>query len=417
MLRRMRATAAFVLSFASCFAACADDEQPGQGTGALPQSACDRALVVLQTDYASSRVAVTRLDGSVLSSSLISSAGTTVGLSSALSGDVVLPTTKPLSGRVVLLDRFPNSVLTWIAPEEGTVVGQLSVATGFPSNPHDYVEISDTKAYVSRYESNANPGRAPFDNGGDLLIVDPRARAITGNVVFSAVGTILPRPDRMASMPALQMALVLLQRFDRTFSANMQSELVAVDTSTDQVLWSQSLGADGCGGIASSPFGNRVVVTCAGALRNRKATSEGSALVAFDLTRTEATMVRRIEAAALGEGSPFGNGVGFLGEGSVLSNALGDLESGKPDRLFEVNLADGTLAIVTSSTNAFAFGDIMCASTSTTTCTTSRRCFVADAASASVRAYESATQGGATQVLDFSAASSTTLPPRSLTLL
>ena len=384
------------------------------GTGPLPASTCGRALAILETDYASTRVAAASLDGTTLSTELISSARGGVGLSATLSGDVVLPAQRASSGNLVLLDRYPNSVITWVAPETGAVIGQLSVATGFPSNPHDYLEVDANKAYVTRYESNAAPGAQRFDSGGDVLVVNPQTRTVVGHIPFANEDAFLPRPDRMALVADESIALALLQRFDRTFSTNGPSELVAIDTTSDKILWTLPLAAQGCGGIAVEA--HRAVITCEGPLRNRKPTTEGSALVAVDVTRAGGTIALHIDASALGDVGPFGNAVAFLSDHVVLANALGDLEQNRVDRLFEVDLGATPPhpTLVLASTSAFTLGDLVC-----TSCTTPRRCYLADAETARVRVYalESATSARVTEQPAFTGGATTTLPPRSLSFL
>jgi hypothetical protein len=54
--------------------------------------ACSRAVVVTESDYMSTNVALLGLDGSVLAPNVASSATSAVGLAAPLSGDVVTPT-------------------------------------------------------------------------------------------------------------------------------------------------------------------------------------------------------------------------------------------------------------------------------------------------------------------------------------
>src|SRR5512142_202362 len=90
-------------------------------------------------NYMASQVALTALDGTVLSASFISTASAqTDGLAFALSGDTALPNTAPASGRIVVIDRYGTNVLTWVDPSTARVQAQLSVGTGFESNPQDY---------------------------------------------------------------------------------------------------------------------------------------------------------------------------------------------------------------------------------------------------------------------------------------
>src|SRR6185295_14337493 len=104
--------------------------------------ACPSGLLVSSSDYKSTNISVLSPTGATLSEILISSASASTGLSTALSGDVVFPLSTPTSGRAVLIDRFPNSVLTWVNPSNAEVIHQLPVGTGFAANPQDYLEVS-----------------------------------------------------------------------------------------------------------------------------------------------------------------------------------------------------------------------------------------------------------------------------------
>ena len=144
----------------SCLGGCGASAPPGNTGGTtVPPGECGRGIVVVSSDYASTNVSFVGLDGGVLSPSVVSSATTTTGLSSPFSGDVVLPTMPAFGDRIVLIDRYPASVLTWVDVVSGAVASQLAVATGFVANPQDYLEASSSRAYVTRYESNPLAGR------------------------------------------------------------------------------------------------------------------------------------------------------------------------------------------------------------------------------------------------------------------
>jgi len=104
---------------------------------------CPAALVVANSDFTSTNISVLSPAGSVLSESIISSASAPPGLTTALSGDVVFPL-EPTPGVIVLIDRFPNSVVTSVDPSTAMVMKQLPVGTGFAANPHDYLAVSAT---------------------------------------------------------------------------------------------------------------------------------------------------------------------------------------------------------------------------------------------------------------------------------
>ena len=62
---------------------------------------------------------------------------------------MVLPSNLHPAGWVTLIDRFPNAVLTYYDAVAGAVVGQVSVATGFPSNPQCTKRSSSSLDFTS----------------------------------------------------------------------------------------------------------------------------------------------------------------------------------------------------------------------------------------------------------------------------
>lgn len=326
----------------------------------LPATACGRGVVILESDYASTNVALASFDGAVVSGSFISSGSRHPGLSMALSGDVVTPRERPLSGSVVLLDRYPNAVVTWVDPESAIVQAQLSVATGFASNPHDYIELGDGRAYVSRYETNPAPGREAWDDGGDLLIVNLAPAAIEGRIALSRPddGVLLPRPDRM--LRAGGHVWVLLQRFDASFSRAGDARIAGVDAARDRVDWVVDLpGVASCGGIELSASGARVAVVCSGTFGEGAAQSDRSGVVLLDATVSPPVETRRFDAAAV-LGAPLAPAVGFLDDNHVLGVAYGDLVAGRADNLYAIDLVSGAIEQVHAAGQAFVLGDIRC---------------------------------------------------------
>jgi hypothetical protein len=106
--------------------------EPTGGVSVIRQPGCPAAAVVVMTDYVSTQVAISALDGETLSASFVSTASANAsGLAFPLSGDVTVPSTRPPSGRVVLVDRFGTNVVTFIDPETARVLEQLPVGAGF----------------------------------------------------------------------------------------------------------------------------------------------------------------------------------------------------------------------------------------------------------------------------------------------
>jgi len=340
---------------------------------------CPRGWAVVSTDYASTSVAVLGEGGAVLSGAMISSGSAGTGTSAALSGDVVLPRDAPTSGHLVLLDRYPNAVLTWLDVEQGRVLGQARVATGFPSNPHDYVEVSATKAYVSRYGKNPKPGREAMDAGDDVLVLDPTTFAITGRIDLDAYGDgFLARPDRMLRLGST--VLLLLGRTDAGYKNAGDGRIVGLDVASDTPRFAVDLpGVANCGGFDASPTKTTLAVSCTGIFADGGGQLARSDVVVLDATTAPPT-VRRRYAVASGLGAPLAPALAFDGETRLLGVAYGELAR-RGDVLFALDLASGDVRTLATSARPFTFGDVRCSS-----CTGA--CLFADAERGTVRRFQ-----------------------------
>lgn len=366
---------------------CNAPDPPGPTGGTdTPPGECGRGLVVVQSDYQSTNVSLIGLDGEVLSSSFISSATTSAQLSAPLSGDVVAPTMPNFGEEIALLDRYPASVLTWVAVDDGEVRAQLNVSTGFAANPQDYAALSDDKAYVSRYERNHQPGNEPFDQGSDLLILDPATPTITGRVdlggaVLAGEQGFEPHPNRMVL--ADQTLLVLLALYTPSYLDSASSRLARIDTTTDTLQDVTVLdGLHGCSGVALSPSGAELAVACSGKFGGGTAPSlaeSGVVLLSVEDDGAGETILsesRRFMAAELG-GQPIGFTVAFADEDRLLVVVLGAFGTGgaedRPDQLLEIDLQTGQAHPVMSSPSMpFELGEVRC----TGSC---EHCYVAEA--------------------------------------
>lgn len=350
---------------------------PSTGGAALPDGPCGRGVVVLGSNYGASNVALLDLEGQVRSPSLLSSGASSAGLSLPLSGDVVAPTDRTTSGELLLLDRFPNAVLTWINPASGAVRAQLSVATGFASNPQDYLEVAPGKAYVTRQNPNPAPGSAPFDGGNDVLVIDPRAPAITGRIALPEQAPYLARPARMTRVGSQAWAPLL--RMDADFKQALDGAVLALDPATDQELWRRELpGLANCGTLARSPAGDRVAVACSGVFAAGPAQQLArSGVVVLDTASPPAELLR-VSGASLG-GPPAFASMAFAGPDRLLVPLYGDTDQGRPDQLVLVDLPGGKVRVIYRAISAFVLGDVRCVSPC------AGRCFFSDAEGPGVR--------------------------------
>ena len=322
--------------------------------------ACASAVAVISSDYKSTNVSAISATGTVLSESILSSGSAAAGLSAPLSGDVSLPLSAPNAGQLVLLDRS-NSVLTWVDPTTATVVRQLPVGTGFDSNPHDYLELSGNKAYVTRYNSNPTPGVEPNDAGGDVLVVDTTTFAIAKTIPLAAAadGAFLPRPDRMLAIG--NEVWVLLHRFDNDYASIGDARIVGISTVDDTVAWTLDLpGIADCGGVAVAPSGDVVALSCAG-MFGELPIGNRSAIALIDATVHPPVEITRFPAASQ-LGAPFGLSLAFATEDVVVGVVPGDLQTGQNDVAFKLHTSAQAKAelLLANVGQAFTLGDVYC---------------------------------------------------------
>lgn len=355
-----RLSIALLLLLASCDVPEPAPSSPGVS---VARTACGRGAVVVSSDYASTSVGLVGVDGAVLSASIVSSGSASAGLSAGLSGDVVAASTAGPSGEVVLIDRYPNGVLTFVDVERGSVRAQLSVATGFAANPQDVLEVSPTKAYVSRFESNPSPGREPFDGGGDVLILDPRAPSITGRIAFDAEGGALPRPGRMALVRGL--LHVVLQRLDASFSSAADTALAVIDPAVDAVSATHPIdGLANCGALSPSPFADRLALACTGVFAEGPSQLDRAGVVVLDTTSLPYRETLRVAGASLGAPP---SSIAWASDGLLLVALFGNNDSKAPDRLASID-ASGAVTPLYQAPRAFVLGDLFCATPCTAMC-------------------------------------------------
>lgn len=356
----MRSRRLLVLSLVLC--ACNAPEPPESTGGTdVPAGPCGRGLIVVGTDNQSTNVSLLGLDGAVLSSSFISSATKVTGLSTQLGNDVVPPTTPMTGDSIVLLDRYPASVLTWVDVKSAGVGGQLSIRAGSEANPHDYLELTSTKAYVTRYERNPLPGAEPFDVGDDVLVIDPSAPAMTASIALDAArpadSTFHATPDRLVRAGGDVIAVLLAETSSHLDSA--PTRLVRIDPDSDAIT--EVLVLDGlyqCLALGVAPDGHRLALGCAGRWTGGYDTVAGESGVVVVDTEGELRELQRFPATSLGA-SP-GYGISWISDEALAVVTLGSEVSGKKDRLIRLELATGGVEEAWSS-DPFKLPDVRCA--------------------------------------------------------
>lgn len=379
--------------------ACGVESQGGSSGGVDLERAATRGFAVIGSDFASSTVSLLGVDGSVQSASFISSASQAPGLSAALGGDLVLPTATLVGDDLVLIDRIPAAILTWVDLSSAQVRAQLSVATGYASNPHDYVPYSESKAFVPRFEPNLMSGREPFDGGSDVLVVDPQAASIVDRIDMApafadAPAGIYARPDR-AFMAGGKLR-VLAVGLSADFTASADSRLITIDPLTHTIESTLVFaGLKGCGSGEPSPDGRTLAVACNGVAGADPASGfPDSGVVLVDLVEPP-TELGRWTAAALAVGQI--NNLAWLDAEHLALLTFGRFNADgtaaeASDEARTLDVAAGTISAPWLEAGPFSLGDIACSLADAT-------CLLADAE----------TDGGLVHTLDVGAGGELTL--------
>jgi len=355
-----------VFSRASVLLACFALANCGGDSNGTNAGSATSGIVVVNSDYSSTSISILDRDGNLLKDGCLSTGTGTPGLALALSGDVVLPTQVPLGGPVAIIDRDKNNnAVTWLDPVTCTPLGQLAVATGFASDPHDVVTLSASKAYVTRYNENGAATAVPddFDEGDDLLIVDPTQLKITGRIdlkPFAPAGT-LPYADRALLVEG--QVYVSLNAISLDYSIYGTGRILIVDPVADRVVSFIDLpGVKNCGAMTYLPTDKKLLVACTGSYSDGPQQAHSSAIVTIDLGVSPPAMTSLIAAASVG-GLPFTNTtVAALDGNTALGVTLGTPPPPPyvpPDRLWSLPL-DGSLPVrIFESTESFTLGAVL----------------------------------------------------------
>jgi hypothetical protein len=345
-----------------------------------PAPGCAAGALVVMSDFSSSQVALTGLDGETLCGSLISSAGTETPVPYALSGDVLLPSSRPPSARAVLLDSYGTNVVSFLEPSSGSL-SQLPVATGFEASIEDYVEIDSVRALVSRWADNPVPGKQPFDAGGDLLVIDTRVPQILDEIPMPRVDGWPPRPAGLTRVG--DEVWVTLQRFSTDVRSEADAELVGISLPELNIAWTLAIeGLKNCGAARPSPDGTRAVLACTGYIDTKGAAEnvDESGLVLLDTSTSPPTEIGRLAASDVA-GEPLQADVAFFGASGVLVKTQTALHAASDNRLLALDLDANPVSAVTLLTanpgpnggKGVVYGGMLC----TPGC--ANRCLVADA--------------------------------------
>jgi len=313
-----------------------------------------RVVVVVDSDYSSSAIALVDLATSEVASKILTSGTKVSATTTALSGDVVLAQSPALDLNAVLIDRS-HSVLTWI--ERGGSISQLSISTGFSANPQDYAQVSGQFGWASRTARNPLPSAASddFDEGDDLVQIDLQARKIVRRVPLNAHATLAGAasgPMRMAFDG--ESLWVPLSSLSADFKAQGPGRVIAVDAKMAAVVATVDLpSTKNCTTVRYLAKTKQVAVVCSGSFADPNKQSQQSAVAIFSAaTPSEATIV--VQAAELPGGAPFSKDFACLDERHCAVTTSGDFATGRPDKLWHLDLVSRKATFVANCAAPFA---------------------------------------------------------------
>ncbi len=214
-----------------------------------PAAAYDFAFITT-TDYSSGSSSAIWLDGSYTTDENVAS----------IYSDAV---SRYFEGLIYVVNREGADNIQVLDPGSGfSTLRQFSVGNG--SDPHDIALASETKAYVTRYNTN------------DLWIVDPSTGSHTGTIDLSS----LADSDGLCEMDMMLLVgdrlFVSIERLDRDnwWGPSGTSYIAVVDTEADTLLdtdpmtaGKQSIllsGTNPYGDIQFNPYDGKLYVSCIG---------------------------------------------------------------------------------------------------------------------------------------------------------
>jgi len=323
--------------------------------GLAPSAARGLAVLATPADFSSTRVSILGADGALVTEDCIhSEVGSGGGSSLTLSTDVTLPSQPQRGGELWVVDRG-NVALLVLDPATCGVRRQLSVSTGFRANPHDVVVLSETKAYVTRYEKNLSVTDPASTSGGDdILVVNPATGAVTGRIPLASYAapvdgaTIQARPDR--AVIAAGKVFVTLGSQDAHFAATGEGRVVVIDPATDQVTASLALtGLSSCSEMDVRPSEATLYVACG--LDNL--VQSGVALI--DLSVDPPAVKRVVAAQVLGSQPLNFSWVAAVSPARVLVGTFGSFAPAVSDAVFAFDPGTGR-AVSLASADAYNLG-------------------------------------------------------------
>ena len=238
---------------------------------------------------------------------------------------------------------------------------QISVATGFSANPHDYVLIAQNKAYVPRYATNPMPSgmAGANDQGQDVLILDPLEKKITGRIDLKPYATqagVEPRPDRaLAANGKVYLVLGELSLDRKTVGPGRVGIL---DPATDSVVGTiDPPGAKNCTQLDYLESSKLLLVDCQGDYNVPTMQAAQSGVFVYDLSGAAPVLKRTIPASVTGNRAT-STALAAVSDQLGYIATYGDKSGPVPDQLWSLDLASGAATKVLDGEAAYVFGSV-----------------------------------------------------------
>jgi hypothetical protein len=300
-------------------------------------------LAVVGSDYLSVSISALDLEKRVVSAPgfLDSGSAVTPG-GAALSGDVVVAQTPTPDGRLVLIDRG-TGVLSFVDAVTRKVGEQLSVATGFYANPQDFLQVSSTRAVVSRMSANASPTPTPddLDEGDDLVLIDLNPAKLAARV---ALGPYASLPGTVAAPGRLafdgKLVWVPLASMSTDFQTAGKGRVVAIDPQTGKVVHVvEAPESKNCVQARRLGTSTKIAVLCSGFFGEPDGKQHAySNILVIDTAASPPVADVEASATVLAM-APFGKDLAALDERYLVTTTTGDFAKETPDTLWLLDMA------------------------------------------------------------------------------